>query len=93
MVGAVAFLMSFIFPSCLQDTDTSDNDADGCHYNTCNTNYCFQRHILYLSRYFPLCTTSTIQEVLKCKHLAKGEPLTVYGNTYIQYNVNEQSCQ
>ena len=33
LVGAVAFLMSFI-SSGLPDTDHSDNDADNRHYNT-----------------------------------------------------------
>ena len=33
LVGAVAFLMSFI-SSVLSDTDYRDNDTDGRHYNT-----------------------------------------------------------
>ena len=77
LVGAVAFLMSFIFFG-LPDTNPCDNDTDDCH---CNTDK-FQNHFEHQKRLpftlFSICIpsfdTGSSQNVLI---LAKGEPLPV----------------
>ena len=77
LVGAVAFLMSFI-SSVLPDTDYRDDDADDRHCNTDKfQNY--SEHQSYLpSALFSICIpsfdTGSSQNVLI---LAKGEPLPV----------------
>ena len=77
LVGAVAFLMFFIFPG-LPDTDYRDDGTDDRHYNTDK----FQNHFEHQSYLpFPLFSisipsfdTGSSQNVLI---LAKGEPLPV----------------
>ncbi len=77
LVGAVAFLMSFI-SSGLPDTDYCDDDADDRHYNTDKFQNHFEHQWRLPSALFSICIpsfdTGSSQNVLI---LAKGEPLPV----------------
>ena len=57
---AVAFLMSGSSVGLiLQDTDHGNNDADDCHYNTCDSDsklYCQIYYVPFIV--FSICTTS-----------------------------------
>ena len=89
--SAVAFLM-FMFLCGLHDTDHRNNDTDNCHYNTNNTDYDFQHHILYLSLYFPLVSPPKILEDLRMYSLwrkANRLPFSVTPHKYSLAEVNE----
>lgn len=90
----VAFLMFSIRLFCgrLNDTDNSDNDTDDRHHNTNNAHDNF-KHPMYLSLYFPSCTTPKVLEVLKMYSFWRKANHTPFGNTHGHYTRVQPVCQ
>ena len=72
----------------LQDTDHGNNDADDCHYNTCDSDSKpIVKYTMYLSLYFPSVPPPLILEVLRMYSFWRRRTATRFGNTCHYYNI------